>query len=146
MENLLNSRKQAVREDGKVIQLIQGRIAPRQGYPDLYRLAPCKMRLMCRYGLNMEGFGPLDKFLVRADCDTDTFADYGHTISLVSRFFMERRSKNPRPAPPSNSGIGKGRCQMNLPCPGAHRGRGNLGCSVKDAGRLSQGFGFSTTQ
>jgi hypothetical protein len=67
MENLLNSRKQAVREDGKVIQLIQGRIAPRQGYPDLYRLAPCKMRLMCRYGLNMEGFGPLDKFLVRAE-------------------------------------------------------------------------------
>ena len=43
-----------------------GEVDPRRSHPNLYRLVPSMMNLVCRYGVDRLNFQRRDKFLVRA--------------------------------------------------------------------------------
>jgi hypothetical protein len=52
-----------------------GGVDPESTYLGLCRLVPSAVILMCRYELDMEGFGARDKFLMRAVCETFACGD-----------------------------------------------------------------------
>jgi hypothetical protein len=63
-------KRQLIGVTGKMPDLIWiselGGPDPRICHPDLLRLGPRKLSLICRYGMNRHNFKEVDKFLMRA--------------------------------------------------------------------------------